>query len=190
MSRHSFARASAAGARRGPARGAATALLALACLSTAGCANRDISDLRVYAQQVRAREGGEIREIPEISTYESFEYSAADLRSPFVSEASLERARRRVDEGPRPDPNRRKEYLESFPLDSLSMVGTLEIQGRFFALVRDADGLVHQVQPGQYLGQNDGRVVAISDAAIEVRELILNGSGDGYVQREATVALN
>lgn len=174
-----------------PRSGRWLALLSLATVVVlGGCANRDMSDLREYAAEVRSRKGGKVPDIPQVESYEGFEYSAADLRSPFVNEASLRPNTAPVDQGPRPDPNRRKEYLESFPLDSLRMVGTLEIEGRNYALVRDADGLVHQVRPGQYLGQNYGRITDISEAAIEVRELILNGNGDGYIQREARVALN
>ncbi len=148
-----------------------------------------MSDLRRYAESIKGRPGGRIEPLPEIKSYESFEYSASKLRSPFKPDTELAQRNPAATDGPRPDPNRRKEYLESFPLDSLRMVGTLEIEGRYYGLVRDADGLVHQVLPGQYMGQNDGRVNAVTDAAIELTELVPNGI-DGFMERQAAVALD
>lgn len=160
-----------------------------AILLLGGCVNRDMSDLQRYTQSIKGRPGGRIEPLPEIKSYESFEYSATKLRSPFKPDTELAQRAPAASDGPRPDPNRRKEYLESFSLDSLRMVGTLEIEGSYYGLVRDADGLVHQVLPGQYMGEYDGRVNAVTDAAIELTELVPNGI-DGFIEREAAVALD
>ncbi|MEO0971845.1 MAG: pilus assembly protein PilP [Pseudomonadota bacterium] len=160
-----------------------------ASLLLGACSNGDLSDLRSYAETVKARPGGRIEPLPEVKSYESFEYSASKLRSPFAPDTELAPRVAAVTEGPRPDPNRRKEYLESFPLDALRMVGTLEIEGRYYGLVRDADGLVHQVLPGQYMGEYDGRVTSVTNAAIEVVELVPNGI-DGFTERQAAVAID
>ena len=68
------------------------------------------------------------------------------------------------------------------------MVGTLEIGGTTYGLVQTADGLIHRVVPGNYMGQNDGRIVAIRDSEIELIEIISDGIG-GYLERQAAVAL-
>ena len=68
--------------------------------------------------------------------------------------------------GPRPDSQRPREYLEQFPLDTLKMVGTLRLGGGNYGLVQTKDGLIHRVLPGNHLGQNDGRVMTVSDAKI------------------------
>ncbi len=161
---------------------------AVTALGLGACASRDMSDLRDWVSQTRARPGGRIEPLPEIKSYDSYAYAAQGLRSPFQPDTEIAPPSAVVDTGPRPDPNRNKEYLENFPLDSLRMVGTLKIEGRTFALVRDGDGLVHQVLPGQYLGQNDGKVERITEAEIEVRELVPNGLG-GYLERQSAVAL-
>ena len=91
--------------------------------------------------------------------------------------------------GPKPIQDRNKEYLEQFPLDTLTMVGTLARDGRTFGLVQTQDGMVHRVIPGNYVGQNDGRIVAISSAEISVEELVADGIG-GFYTRAAEIALN
>ncbi len=58
----------------------------------------------------------------------------------------------------RPDSKRNREFLEAFALDTLKMVGTMRISGQYYGLVRASDGLVHRVLPGNYLGQNEGRI--------------------------------
>ena len=90
--------------------------------------------------------------------------------------------------GPRPDVQRPREYLEQFPLDTLKMVGTLRLGGGNYGLVQTKDGLIHRVLPGNHLGQNDGRVMAVSEAKIVLVEIIPDGLG-GYLERPAALAL-
>ena len=48
--------------------------------------------------------------------------------------------------GASPDPDRPAEFLESFPLDTLRMVGTLDINETVYGLIQTSDGLIHRVQ--------------------------------------------
>jgi Tfp pilus assembly protein PilP len=107
------------------------------------------------------------------------------LRSPFVPTAP---ARNDLAAGLRPDVKRPREFLEQFPLDTMRMVGTLQLQGRSYGLVQGKDGLVHRVLPGNYVGQNDGRIVGISPTKITVIEIVPDGLG-GYIERPAALAL-
>jgi type IV pilus assembly protein PilP len=84
---------------------------------------------------------------------------------------------------------RAREFLEQFPLDTMRMVGTLQLEGRNYGLVQGKDGLVHRVLPGNYMGQNDGRVIGITGTRISVIEIVPDGLG-GYIERPATLALN
>jgi type IV pilus assembly protein PilP len=68
------------------------------------------------------------------------------------------------------------------------MVGTLQLGETFYGLVQDSDGLIHRVVPGNYLGQNDGRIVTINESEIQLVEIISDGIG-GYLEREAAVGL-
>ena len=69
------------------------------------------------------------------------------------------------------------------------MVGTLSMNGRRFGLVQTKDGIVHRVQPGNHLGQNEGRIAQIEDSKISVTEIVPDGLG-GYMERAAQLALN
>lgn len=89
----------------------------------------------------------------------------------------------------RPDMHRNREHLEQFPLDSLNMVGTLTpIGSEVRALVVDNDGLLHRIKVGNYLGNNHGKVIAITDKAISVIEMVSDGTGC-YVDREAALKI-
>jgi type IV pilus assembly protein PilP len=164
-----------------------TVLAMLFALALTACTG-NMDDLKQYVKEVKARPGGRIEPLPEIKPYESFIYSAAGLRSPFVPDTPVV-ADMGGGGGVRPDTARNREFLEQFPLDTLRMVGTLEAGGTFFGLVQDKDGLVHRVLPGNHLGQNDGKILRVTPAAIELVEIVPDGLG-GYFERPAAVALD
>lgn len=150
------------------------------------------SDLQRRIDEVKQRPGDPIEPLPSVEVPPSFEYAAQDLRSPFrPSGVPTEPEDAAVADvaGPKPDFDRRREPLESFELDSLEMVGTLFIESELYGLVEDPDGLLHRVQPDNYLGRNHGRIVAIYDDRIEVLELIPDG-GNGWREQEAALALD
>ncbi|UCC13876.1 MAG: pilus assembly protein PilP [Gammaproteobacteria bacterium] len=162
-------------------------LLATLAVGLSGC-GRDMSDLEAYIAEVNARPGGRIEPLPVIRPYEAFAYNAFDVRSPFVPDAPVQDARSGGRDGLRPDSSRNREYLEQFPLDTLEMVGTLTQEGAYYGLVQTGDTLVHRVTVGNYLGQNDGRIIAIDETEIRVVEIIPDGIG-GYIERSATIGL-
>ncbi len=160
----------------------------LALLGLGGCAG-DMDDLNSYIDTVKAKPGGRIEPLPEIKPYEVFTYAAdaEGFRSPFVPDAPQATAGGSINDT-RPDPDRSREYLESFPLDTLRMVGTLELGDVNYGLVQTSDGLIHRVVPGNYMGQNDGRIVRVTESEIELIEIISDGIG-GYLEREAAISL-
>ena len=151
-----------------------------------GCAG-GMDDLEQYIAQVKDRPSSRIEPLPQIKPYETFDYSVQDRRSPFVRN-------RPTDDnvgpsGPAPIKNRNKEYLEQFPLDTLSMVGTLQRDGELYGLIQTNDGLLHRVLPGNYIGQNDGRIVSVTEGSIEVEELVSNGIGS-FFKRTAEIGID
>jgi type IV pilus assembly protein PilP len=154
-------------------------LLLVAGLS--GCSS-DREELEEWIAQVKKRPGGRIEPLPEIKPYETFAYDATDQRSPFSMAAPPGPG------GVRPDAKRNREFLEQFSLDTLAMVGTLRLGGRSYGLVQTKDGLVHRVLPGQYMGQNDGKIVSVSDSKISLVEIVPDGMG-GYMERPAAIGL-
>jgi len=83
--------------------------------------------------------------------------------------------------------NRRREPLESFPLDSMSMVGSITRNNTRYALLR-VDNLLYQVKSGDYLGLNFGRVMKISETEISLREVVQDAAGE-WVERSSTLQL-
>ncbi len=152
-------------------------------LALGGCSD-GLDDLRAEIEKAKQRPGGRIRPLPEVQPYISHEYQMADRRSPFLQSLAGEDPT-----GPRPDVQRSREYLEQFPLDTLKMVGTLRLGGGNYGLVQTRDGMIHRVLPGNHLGQNDGRVMTVSDARLTLIEIIPDGLG-GYLERPAALALS
>jgi type IV pilus assembly protein PilP len=161
--------------------------LVLLTVGLSACGGAADDELDRYINEVKARPGGRIEPLPEITPYEVFSYIADvdGLRSPFRPDTPQAS---RSGGGPRPDVERSREYLESFPLDSLGMVGTLHISETMYGLVQTSDGLIHRVIPGNYMGQNDGRITGISESKIDLVEIISDGIG-GYIERDAAVGL-
>jgi type IV pilus assembly protein PilP len=149
----------------------------------AGCSGGQ-SDLEKWIAETKKKPGGRIQSLPEVKPYESFAYSASNLRSPFQP-ASPNLAN---GQGVRPSSHRNREFLEEFSLDTLRMVGTFKVGNSFYGLVQSKDGLVHKVQPGNYMGQNDGKVTEITGSKISLVEIIPDGLG-GYIERPASLAL-
>jgi len=151
-----------------------------------GCASGVDDELLSYVDEIKARPGGRIEALPQIKPYETFSYAADDVRSPFTPDRPAAPSSMA---GPKPIQDRDKEYLEQFPLDTLAMVGTLDRSGQTFGLVKTKDGMVHRVTSGNYVGQNDGRIVDVDDAGIRLEELVPDGIG-GFYKRSAEIGLD
>ncbi len=165
-------------------------------LGLAGCSS-DISDLENFVQTERTRKRPPIPPPPEIKQHETFEYLPAGRRDPFFDDTRRRprqvavRKRGKKGGGPRPDETRPREALEAFPLDSLRMVGVLEQNGIKWALVRDSNGAIHRVKAGNYMGQNHGKIILITDTEIKLREIVPTGLGtDEYDERPASISLS
>jgi len=159
----------------------------LLCL--VGCGRGDdVSDLDAYMNEVRLRPPGKIEPAPTFQSYPTFTYSAANLRSPFSRQVRIDLAgQRHGSRNVKPDPARVKQYLEGFNIEQFEMVGTISNAGGSFALLRGAGG-VHRMKVGDYLGRNDGRIVAISGSQVDVVEIVPDGEG-AWLERPRTIPL-
>lgn len=165
-------------------RKAAGALVIAALLITLPACTRGSRDLEAWVAEVKARPAPPLDPLPVMKQFETFEYAAQDLRDPF----SQPSADRDSNNALRPDPNRRKEVLEAFPLDSLDMVGTIGEGAGVVGLVMGPDRVTHRVRAGNYMGLNDGRITAVYEDRIEIVELVPDGAG-GWLERQARIAL-
>lgn len=166
-------------------------VVTLLAMLTACTDTRNI-DLERYVQRIKAKPAKRISPLPEFKMYETFSYSAENLRDPFTineDESKLINAEAiAFTTGPKPDENRNKETLEEYPLDTLRFVGHLEKDNENWAIVTSPDRLVHRVKVGNYLGQNYGRITAVSETEMEIIELVPDGMG-GWIEREAALSL-
>ena len=166
------------------------------CVSVAlltGC-SEGLGDLQSFVAEVKAQPPGRIEPIPEFQPYQNFEYTSHDLRDPFrlvdfrrpeenpedIADAS---------DGLRPDTDRPKEPLEDFPLDTLRLKGTIDDKdGVKWGLIFAPDNTIHRVIEGNYMGQNYGRIISVTDQSIELTEIVPDGLGN-YIERSSVVAL-
>lgn len=134
-----------------------------------------------------------IESLPDIKPYETYLYEIGDKRDPFTPTLVIDDATETATgDGIHPDPNRRKEALEGYPLDSLRMVGTLQREDQLWAIIQvinNPDSGIHRIVTGNYVGQNHGQIVRISEEQIELVEIIPNGLG-GWRENETTIALS
>lgn len=165
-------------------------LCLLTVIIIAGCASSgNTSDLVAYIAEVKARPQGTIEPLPPVRTFDPFIYGATAMRSPFDEPVVVATISGTRDPDVKPDPLRVKDFLESFNLDSLAMVGTLEQNGSLWALVRDPNGGIHRVTLNNYIGKNHGKITAASPTQLSLVEIVGDGLG-GWVQRPRTIKLS
>src|SRR2546428_3549961 len=127
--------------------------------------------------------------LPQVRPYEPVPYTAEGQIDPFRPEridVAAAGSRASVSKLA-PDPNRPKEPLESFPLESIQMLGTITRNKEVFALVKAGPNL-YRVQKGNYMGQNFGVVTAIDEGAINLKELVQDSGGE-WVERTRALQL-
>ncbi len=158
-------------------------MLGALVVALAAC-TRSSRDLEAWVAEVKAQPAPPLMPLPVMKQFETFEYAAQNLRDPF-SEPTADRD----GGGLRPDPNRRKEVLEAFPLDSLDMVGTIGAGDTVIGLIMGPDKVTYRVRPGNYMGLSDGRITAVFEDRVEMVELVPDGTGS-WLERQAKIALD
>lgn len=155
-----------------------------------GCSESDIVDLEEYVRETTEKPRGRIKPLPEFESYSAFVYSASALRSPFNSPVAFqESVSQSVDSVAAPDMNRPRYPLEAYPLNELSLVGTLSLSDtQLKALIKSSSGSVHVLEAGEYIGKNNGRVLNVTESKLDIVETVPNGSG-GWISRPQTMGI-
>jgi len=168
--------------------------LFMACaISITACGN-NIAELEQYAEQVKNNPRGVVAGIPEPIIYATFSYPQAnkDPFDPNVISAIFDNNDIAISVPPKDmiaiDQHRSREFLEGFPLDSLSMVGTLQQDGQLWALIQTTDGTVQKVTTGNYVGMNSGEIKVITGNDIALTEKVRDGIG-GVIERFAMIRI-
>ncbi len=170
------------------------ALLIAATLGVAlaGCDSAGDNDLSTWMTQQRTQAKPKIEPVSEPKPYSPQAYSQATAIDPFNRDKLIVALRNESGRSANvallaPEQARRKEPLEAYPLDTMALVGSLLKEGKPVALVQ-IDKLIYQVRPGQYLGQNYGRVLKVSETEVLLREIVQDPGGD-WVERRASLNL-
>jgi type IV pilus assembly protein PilP len=158
-----------------------------------GCSPSGQEELQAWMTEQRQLTKPQIQPIPEPKKFTPQAYTQDAATDPFSSQKLTQALRRESSQSTSnaglvaPELARRKEPLESFPLDSMTMVGSLLKEGKPVALVR-VDNLLYQVRPGNYLGQNFGKIVKVAETEVVLREIVQDAAGE-WIERSATLQL-
>jgi type IV pilus assembly protein PilP len=173
--------------------------LATAFAVTAGvllltaCGSSGQDELRAWMAERREQTKPNVQPIPEPKKFTPQGYTQEAATDPFSNQKLTQALKRESAQSTSnaalvaPELTRRKEPLESYPLDAMKMVGSLIKEGRPVALLR-IDNLVYQVSPGNYLGQNFGKVLKIGETELVLREIVQDAAGE-WIERTATLQL-
>jgi len=162
-------------------------IAALAAL-LAGCGASSVQEVRDWMEAEKKQTPVKVKPLSPPKQYTPFPYVAQDEPDPFnASKLLVELERGQSSDVGAPDLKRQREPLESYPLDTMRMVGTIRKPGVHYALIQ-IDKAIHQVKAGSYIGQNFGRVVAIKDTAIDISETVQDAAGD-WVERQTRLEL-
>lgn len=153
--------------------------MAAISLGLMGCGGNQRDDLEQFVHEAGQGMRGKVDPLPEVKPYEPFPYEAFDLPEPFKPrKLKSTTGGAGGGGGVQPDLNRRKEALESFELEKLHMVGTLQQNNVMYALVKAPDNSLHRVKVGNHLGVNFGLITNISEQEIKLTEIIEDSAGD------------
>lgn len=163
--------------------------IALTCLGLTGCFD-DTSDLREFTAAVKSSTVPVPEKMPAIPVFKHVAYAATTQRSPFMAPRPevIQDSIPTVQNCLTPNVSRRKEPLEQYPMDNLSMRGTLGLDSSLWALVEAADGSLHRVRDGNFLGLYNGQITLVTEQQLKVTELIPDGTGC-WKERETVLTM-
>jgi type IV pilus assembly protein PilP len=171
----------------------ATAGIAVSCLLLAACSHSGQEELQAWMRQQRAQTRPKVQPIPEPKKFSPQAYTQERAIDPFSNQKLTQALKRESSQSTSnpglvaPELARRKEPLEAYPLDAMTMVGSLVKEGKPVALIR-VDNLLYQVHPGNYLGQNYGRILKVGETEVVLREIVQDAAGE-WVERPAALQL-
>ena len=175
--------------RANPMRVLSGALLLAMVALLAGC-GAEHEELQEWMERQRREAKPSVSPLEAPKKFEAEPYTSAQAVDPFSHQklsVALKVEARQPNSMLGAELSRRKEPLEAYPLDSMTMVGSVAKQARPFALLR-VDNLLYQVKLGDYIGQNYGRITKITETQIDLREIVQDAAGE-WIERTSTLQL-
>jgi type IV pilus assembly protein PilP len=172
-----------------PVRRGAALLLASVVALLAACEG-ETQELQEWMDQQRREVRPSVQPLAPPKKFDPVPYANAQQVDPFSNQklsVALKQEARQPSSLLAAEMNRRKDPLEAFPLDAMSMVGSVSRAGTPLALLR-VDNLLYQVKPGDYLGQNFGRITRITETELALREVVQDAAGE-WIERTVTLQL-
>jgi type IV pilus assembly protein PilP len=167
--------------------------IAGACAVVAGCGASGQDELQQWMTDQRTATKPAVTPIPEPKKFTPQAYTQEGVTDPFSNIKLTQALKRESAQATSnaalvaPELARRKEPLEAYPLDAMKMVGSLIKEGQPVALLK-VDNLLYQVKPGNYLGQNYGKIVKVGETEVTLREIVQDAAGE-WTERTATLQL-
>ena len=169
-------------------------LLLVTCMAMlTGCFEGKDNELQQWMVEQKGNTPVKITPVAEPKKFKPQAYTQEAAMEPFNNQKLLQALRKDSPQSAAnlalisPELARRKEVLENFPLDTVSMVGTLNKKNTVVALLR-VDKLLYQAKVGNYVGQNYGRITKISDSEIVLREIAQDAAGE-WIERKVDLRL-
>ena len=160
-------------------------------LMVTACADNSLNDLNQFVSDTKQKYLGKVEALPAIMPYESYHYQTSEKRDPFKPSVSLIKsiALTRASNGIKPNTVRNKEDLEKYALETLIMVGVMNNNGQNWAIVKAPDSNIFRVKKGNYMGENNGKILRISESQIDLKEIISDGM-NGWIERKNKLAIS
>ncbi len=169
-------------------------LLIAVCGLLGACSGSDHEDLKKWMAENSSGMRGNIPKLPEVKPYEPVPYDVETIVDPFRASKIEPESKYRQANGKggafQPDFEAREirnSLLEKYPLESLKMIGYLNVNKRPMAVIQVEDK-VKQVKVGDYIGLDFGMVTQVTDTEVQLRELIQDSAGD-WSERKSSLYL-
>ena len=175
--------------RRPAVMGSRWAAAGLAVALLAACSGEQ-EELQQWMEQQKREVKPSVQPLTPPKKFDPQPYASSDGVEPFSPQkltVALKQESRQPNSVIAAEYNRRKEPLEAFPLDSMRMVGSVVKDGHTYALLR-VDNLLYQVKPGDYLGQNYGKITRITETGVSLREIVQDAAGE-WIERPSALQL-
>jgi len=167
-------------------------LSALVLIVFSGCSTGDMDDLEKFVTDTKAKYMGQVEALPAITPYETHRYQVSHQRDPFKASVSLVKTitkKKRRSNGIKPSDVRNKEELERYALETLVMVGVMNNDGQNWAIIKAPDHSIFRVRRGNYMGENNGKIIRITESKIDLKEIVADGLG-GWIERRNKITLS